>query len=68
MKVVIDRFEGGFAIIELENNRWANIPRALIPGAQEGDIISIEVLKNESSSKKNEMKKRLESLFDEDDE
>ena len=66
MKVVIDRFEGGFAVVELEKNRWANIPKALIPNAREGDIISIEVLKDESLKNKKKLSEKLESLFDDE--
>lgn len=40
---VIDRFEGDFAIIELENEKVINIERKKIPsGAKEGYVINID--------------------------
>jgi len=44
MKVIIDRFEGNFAVVELGNEKLANLPKALLPdGAGEGSVISIEL-------------------------
>ena len=42
MKVVIDRFEGFYAVCEIEKGRFANIPIALVPDAKEGDIVSFD--------------------------
>ena len=40
MKIIIDRFEGGFALVELEDKRIINMPQELIPkNAQEGDVL-----------------------------
>ena len=44
MKYAIDRFENNYAITELEDNGFANIPKAALPpNAKEGDVISIEI-------------------------
>ena len=44
MKYTIDRFEGDFAVIELENETMVSIPKcALPPEACEGDIILVEI-------------------------
>lgn len=41
--IVIDRFEGEYALIEM-NRRIFHIPKILIPkGAKEGDVISIQI-------------------------
>ena len=41
--IVIDRFEGEYALIEM-NRRIFHIPKMLIPkGAKEGDVISIHI-------------------------
>ena len=40
MKVIIDRFEGDFAVVECDG-RMMNIPRALVGGAKEGDAVMI---------------------------
>ena len=43
MRVIIDRLEEEFAVVELDG-RMYNVPRALLPGAQEGDTAEITVL------------------------
>ena len=63
MKVVIDRFEGFYAVCEIEKGRFANIPVALVPGAKEGDIVSIEILRDETEEKKEKLKSKLNGLF-----
>lgn len=43
MRVIIDRFEGDFALCEKENRKFINIERKRIPAeAQEGDVLIIE--------------------------
>ena len=40
MKVIIDRFEGNFAVCETENKEMMNIERSQLPeGAKEGDVL-----------------------------
>ncbi|NLZ52612.1 MAG: DUF3006 domain-containing protein [Thermoanaerobacteraceae bacterium] len=40
MKLIIDRFEGGFAVCEAENKDIVNIERSKLPReAREGDVI-----------------------------
>lgn len=59
MKVIIDRFEGDYAVVELESRKMVDLHRSLVPKeAVEGDIIEITV--NESETKKR--KKRIEKL------
>ena len=43
MKVIIDRFEGDFAVVETEDKSFVNFPRRLVPeGVREGSVLSIE--------------------------
>lgn len=63
MKVVIDRFEGDFAVVEIDEGKFVNLPRQLVPNGREGDIISIEILKDETEEKKKTLDKRLKKLF-----
>ncbi len=45
MRVVIDRFEEGFAVLELhDGTRTVTAPRELFVGAKEGDTVEINVL------------------------
>ncbi len=43
MQVIIDRFEGNFAVCERPDRTMMNIPRNKLPiGAREGDVMIIE--------------------------
>lgn len=63
MKVTIDRFEGDFAVAEISENSFANIPRILLPDAKEGDIVSIIIEHKTTEEKQKENKERLHRLF-----
>lgn len=42
MKVIIDRFEGNYAVCEEENKKMINIEKIKIPAnAREGDVLKI---------------------------
>lgn len=50
--LVIDRFEGEYALIEM-NKRIFHIPKALMPkGVREGDVIKIQITVDEEATKK----------------
>lgn len=46
MKLIIDRFEEDYAVALVED-KPVNIPRLLLPGAKEGDMVDITVLGRE---------------------
>lgn len=53
MRVIIDRFEGDFAVVELENKHFANMPKSLVPqGAKEGCVLSIGLDEEETEKRK----------------
>ncbi len=57
--LILDRFEGEYALIEL-NRRIFHIPKSLIPkGAKEGDVIQIQITvdKEATASHKKAVKK-----------
>ena len=60
MNVIIDRFEGGFAVVELPDKTTANIPRDLLPDASEGDVVTISV--NRAATE--ERRQRIKALSD----
>jgi len=61
MNYTIDRFEGNFAVIELEDGSHADMPRALVPPeAKEGDALTITV----NASLTEERRKRIGRLMD----
>lgn len=65
--LVIDRFEGGWAVIE-QGDKTFNIPVALLPeGAAEGDLISIKItLDPEAAGRRREAVRRLADRLFED--
>ncbi len=62
--LIIDRFEGDQAVIEFDSVTF-DIPRSALPEeAEAGDIISINLEKNKSISRKNRINKLSEELFE----
>lgn len=64
MQVTIDRFEGKYAVVELENRTMADMPASLVPeGAEEGDILKITIDKEETEKRKKHIKKLMDELW-----
>lgn len=69
MRLVIDRFEGKYAICELENGEFIDVSKADIPQeAKEGDILTKTdngycVDKTATETKREEIKQRMNRLF-----
>jgi hypothetical protein len=64
MKVVIDRFEGNFAVCEKENRQMIDIARSKIPYmAQAGDVLNIsdDIITIDAEATE-ERKKRIEEI------
>ena len=68
MQIIIDRFEGEFAVVEYENKDkklcFVNIPKVIIPGATEGDVIDITINKDETKKREKNIKNLMDSLFE----
>lgn len=64
MHYIIDRFEEGRAVVELEDGSMLSLPgNALPPEAEEGDVISVFVDSEETARRRSELKARTEKLF-----
>lgn len=69
MKIIIDRFEGNYAVCETEEKKFIDIPKSDIPdGAKEGDVLSksdsgYKVEKKETAEKRETIKARMNKLF-----
>ena len=62
--LIIDRFEGDFAVCETEDLEFINLPKAALPsGAKEGDVIAISIDKSETDKRKEEIEGLMNSLF-----
>lgn len=64
MKVIIDRFEGDFAVVEVDVGKCVNIPKVLIPNSKEGDIVRIEIEKIETEERKKHIQKLMNNVFE----
>ena len=61
--MIIDRFEGDWAVIEFEETTL-NLPRVVVPTeAREGDVIRISVTLDKKAT--DERRKRIEKLMEE---
>ena len=54
--LIIDRFEGDWAVLEM-GRRTFNFPRSLLPeGAREGDVLDIKIAVDNLATTKRKMK------------
>ena len=64
MKVIIDRFEGEFAVVEIDAGKFANLPRVLLPeDAKEGATIVISVDREETVAREQKIEGMMSRLF-----
>lgn len=63
MEVIIDRFEGNYAVVEIEKGKLVNMPRILVPDAKEGDVIKIIVDKEATKKRQEHVKDLVNDLF-----
>ena len=64
MKVIIDRFEERYAIVELEDRTIVELSRQLIPhGAKEGDVIEILIDREETEKRRKKAISVLQDLI-----
>lgn len=69
MEFIIDRFEGNYAVVELEDGSLENIPIKCLPAnATQGSIIEINVNYSETNLRRNKMKNKMNSIFHKNDE
>lgn len=64
MKVIIDRFEGEIAVIELENGEFVNVSTKILPSnITEGSVINITCDEDETEKTRLAVKKKMNSIF-----
>ena len=63
MTFTIDRIEGNYLIVELENGKIINLPKELIPNAKENDIYAITLNRDEMKKRKNNINNLINDLF-----
>lgn len=63
--LIIDRFEGEFAIIELDKGKFVQIPRAILPSeAKEGDVITVHIDGKRTADQKSKVEGLLQELWE----
>ena len=63
-KLIIDRFEGDFAVCETESLDFVNIPKKALPeNAVEGDVITVKIDGDETHERKKRIDGLMNSLF-----
>ena len=62
MRIIIDRFDGEYTVVELENGSYIDVSKKLFPDAKEGDIVDIAVNKEATDAKKNDIESRFDKL------
>ncbi len=59
MKYILDRFEGGFAVLEKEEGGTIDVLKDEIPNGKEGDVIRFEkgdyIIDSEETKKRKEL-------------
>lgn len=64
MKYTIDRFEGNFAVVELEDKKFVNVPREAVPAeAKEGDIILTVVDNKGTAEQKHKIEEMMKTMW-----
>ena len=64
MRIIIDRFEGNIAVVELEDGSIIDCPKAILPpNAKEGSIIDITVDEKATEEKLQKVTERMNKLF-----
>ena len=65
MKFIIDRFEGEFAVVELENREMIDIPICMIPAdAKEGNTLKIIIDEEETAIRRKRIEEKFKNLFE----
>ena len=70
MKIIIDRFEGSYAVCEKEDRTMMDIPKDKIPsGAKEGDLLNVDnniitINIEETGKRRREIEKLTEDLWE----
>lgn len=63
MLVIIDRFEGDVAVVELPSKETANLSRLLLPGeAAVGDVVRIEIDSRATGGRRERIAKLMADL------
>ena len=63
MRVIIDRFEGEYAVVLTEEKKSIAVPAVLFEGGQEGDVFDIVKNTDETEKRKDRIEKLAKELW-----
>lgn len=63
MVITIDRVEKDMLVVELADGQMIDVPRALIPDAQEGWVYNIEKNESEIQTRTQRIEEKMNKLF-----
>jgi hypothetical protein len=62
--LTIDRFEGNYAVCEMEDGKFSNLPKDFLPpGSKEGSKIRIELDLDAEEKDRDRIKSKMNNLF-----
>ena len=61
----VDRTEGDYIILELPDGSSVSMPKALCPYAKEGDVVSVDIIKEKRDLNMQKAKAKMDSIFKE---
>lgn len=65
MDMIIDRFEGTLAVVELEDGKRAEVPVAVLPpDAKEGDCLTLKIDKEKTEKRRKQIGQLMNDLFE----
>lgn len=65
MQVIIDRYEGNFAVVQMPDGKMIDMPKELIPPhAKEGAILEIIYNDVKTKNRETEIINKMNKLFD----
>ena len=64
MRYTVDRIVGNYIVLQDENGLSGQADKNLFPFLKEGDILSVSVDEKATQEKKEQLQKRLSSLFE----
>ncbi len=64
MKVIVDRIEEDYIVVELNKKEFYNIPKQLLNDVKEGNVVEIKVLKGETKKRQDNINNLVNNLFE----
>lgn len=64
MEVIVDHIEEEYLVVEIEEGKFTNMPKILVPNAKEGDVIVITIDESKRKELLNNVNNLVNNLFE----